>query len=755
MSTKRWSDVNRGVLLLGSLALLALSTHCAVPEYEHNPALDVIPGQGGTPDGTGGDESGVGGDQTGSGGEQTGFGGSGTGGRGTGGSGTGGSGTGGSGTGGTGTGGDQTGGAAGSDTGGAAGSDTGGAAGGGGVVTCPTGYHDCGSGCCRDTPTDCSQVYASDGSNPVIDDLEDGDVELFGAEDRVGTWYTFNDETPATDGAEQHPPAGAFVPAAEGAEGTQYSARTWGTGFATWGAGLGFNFSQSDAVRCAYDASHYDGIRFCIRGTGDYNVKLATVATRPPGEDQGGNCAADCFDDHMFIVTATADWECHEVQWSEFRQQGFGAVTDFDPSQLLALEVQTVALGADFDLYLDEVRFISAPTTCEYPGGNLVNSAGWVGCDETLSSDDPVGLQGPFFLYGDEIACSPPAQNPCTSGSCCLDGVTVEDPNYDAWGCGIGMHLNATGGVPSIPSAYYGPVGCFNLELSGDSGGNPVRVAYTQVADNENLEAPFVEIPAVDGSWSGRVCFHEVTCPPWAGVSDCPLTGEYYTLQISVVGGDSNSAFRLCLDSLVPDVPLYDGLGPWKFQNDLEGWELDPDVDSLHPAGTVLAWSNTGPCADLGCAQLSVPFNALDQYADARFVFPEARDLTGFVLTARVYAETTSFGGLQLFIQNDDTSGNDWQWTNGGWLSLAELSGWQTVAFDFATVADADITAVRQFGFQLHSGTAGTPTQVDLYVDSITLAVPATVDWGTGGTTGTGGATGAAGAVGSAGAGGA
>ena len=187
---------------------------------------------------------------------------------------------------------------------------------------------------------------------------------------------------------------------------------------------------------------------------------------------------------------------------------------------------------------------------------NLVNPTGWVGCDPESSADDPLGIQGAFYAFGDGLACDPPEGNPCTSAGCCLEGETVVDDTYAAWGCTMAMELSSSGGDPSVKSAYDGPATCFEIELTGTSGGNPVRIQFTQSAspgsNGEPEVSPFLEIPAVTGSWSGLVCFGDVDCPSWADADQCVVSGDEYDLQIQVPGGDRASSFELCLTSVIP-----------------------------------------------------------------------------------------------------------------------------------------------------------------------------------------------------------
>ncbi len=186
---------------------------------------------------------------------------------------------------------------------------------------------------------------------------------------------------------------------------------------------------------------------------------------------------------------------------------------------------------------------------------NLVLHGGWVGCDPASTEDNPQGLQGSFYMFGDGTSCTEVA-TPCGDAGCCMNGATVVDATYTAWGCGLGLELNSSGGPSSVKSPYAGPVKCFDIDLAGDSGGNIVRIGYTQEPDMTGKVAPFVELDPITGGWSGTICFEDAQCPNWMPVPDC-TTGAQYDLQIQVVGAVQAGAFDLCLTNLV----AHDGSG--------------------------------------------------------------------------------------------------------------------------------------------------------------------------------------------------
>lgn len=190
--------------------------------------------------------------------------------------------------------------------------------------------------------------------------------------------------------------------------------------------------------------------------------------------------------------------------------------------------------------------------TCAEPSENLVDASGWVGGAPELAEDNPAGIQGAFYTFGDPIACPQPNTNPCTDAGCFLRGTTVFDPTYEAWGCGLGLQLAGTGtGEPPV-TPYPGLAECFQLDLVGNSGENPLRLAFSQGPSpvGATTVAPYVQIPPLAGSWSGTVCTSDVTCPEWAG-DTCSITGQVYDLQVIVPGGDRTSNVSVGITRLV------------------------------------------------------------------------------------------------------------------------------------------------------------------------------------------------------------
>jgi len=193
--------------------------------------------------------------------------------------------------------------------------------------------------------------------------------------------------------------------------------------------------------------------------------------------------------------------------------------------------------------------------------GDLGATGNWVGGDATDPSDNPCGIQGAFYAYGDGTSCTMPADNnPCSAGQCCITGATVVDSTYTAWGCGMGLSLNDSGGNPSVKSPYApgttGTATGFRVTLSGNSPAE-VRISYTQVADTTGVVSPFrngstgASDVTVPGTYD--VMFTDVSCPTWATTQGCTPGGSNpYDFQVGVAGGSVAGAFNVCITELTP-----------------------------------------------------------------------------------------------------------------------------------------------------------------------------------------------------------
>jgi hypothetical protein len=216
-------------------------------------------------------------------------------------------------------------------------------------------------------------------ADKLIDDVEDGDNTIGNGEGqpdpptRVGYWFTYNETTDGSASCKQIPapdPSGLlpFPPEPNPGNGSKFGAHTHGTGCTSiWGAGLGVDFNNCNEKTNPYDGSAYTGISFWYKSTTPVRVLVATQPNVPTAE--GGQCSSDCYNHHGKNFAASPSGTTATITWAELRgtaqigspaanPQTYGQMRTFDPSQLLALEIQVdQASGGSFDFWVDDVSF--------------------------------------------------------------------------------------------------------------------------------------------------------------------------------------------------------------------------------------------------------------------------------------------------------------------------------------------------------------------------------------------------------------
>ena len=190
--------------------------------------------------------------------------------------------------------------------------------------------------------------FTASGAQPSVDDFNDGNLFLPSREQRVGSWYTFTDQTP-----------GCFKLAVETSDSSPALHLTGG-GFSNWGAGFGTSLAWSTAqnAMCTYDASAYSGVRFRARGNATLRLNFAT--RQSAFQSAGGDCpdSEGCFDQPGRSIALSADFKEFEIPFCSLAQAGFGSPSGpLDRSQLTGLTflIQTTS---KFDLWIDDLEFI-------------------------------------------------------------------------------------------------------------------------------------------------------------------------------------------------------------------------------------------------------------------------------------------------------------------------------------------------------------------------------------------------------------
>jgi hypothetical protein len=195
-------------------------------------------------------------------------------------------------------------------------------------------------------------VPAADG---LIDDLEDNDNQVGQIAGRGGYWWAAKD-----DKGSSIEPIGEMKMSEGGAGGSKYAVHVTGktaTGEGAWGSIFGLRVAQTGL----YDAAKYAGVSFFAKAGekpgAAVRLKVADVNTHPDGRV----CKDGCYNDFGKDFNFSHDWQEYKASFVELKQQdGWGdpRPPSITPGQLVQIAWQVTTPGADFDLWIDDVRFL-------------------------------------------------------------------------------------------------------------------------------------------------------------------------------------------------------------------------------------------------------------------------------------------------------------------------------------------------------------------------------------------------------------
>lgn len=211
----------------------------------------------------------------------------------------------------------------------------------------------------------CSALPAPANMDDVVANFEEGTGATLQTAGRGGGFYMFNDGT-----GMQTPPTGALPPAtATDRCGSTFALCMKGSGFTTWGAGMGTDFAPTSGgmgmgTKQTYDASAYKGVAFWAKS----NASTASVRVGFKDKDtapEGGQCdamqasgAMACNDDFGKAISLTTTWQPFTVMFADLTQAGWGkAYPSFDMKAVYSVQFQ-VSQGVDFDLCIDDLAFV-------------------------------------------------------------------------------------------------------------------------------------------------------------------------------------------------------------------------------------------------------------------------------------------------------------------------------------------------------------------------------------------------------------
>jgi hypothetical protein len=202
------------------------------------------------------------------------------------------------------------------------------------------------------------RTAVADGSDPLVDDVEDGDIFIRIRDHRVGRWWVWGDDSCVIS------PAFPHADSPGGRNTSRYAMHIGAHDCGAYGFGLGFALNDV-AGRCAYDAHAYDGVYFWGRSGKDAvsaRFKVGTRQTQPMNFGGDGTCGSEpgmaCWDQPSAGIDLTRDWQQYAFRWSDLKQSGWGRQIEFDPTQITSLIVSTTTIPADFrEIWIDQVGF--------------------------------------------------------------------------------------------------------------------------------------------------------------------------------------------------------------------------------------------------------------------------------------------------------------------------------------------------------------------------------------------------------------
>jgi hypothetical protein len=194
-------------------------------------------------------------------------------------------------------------------------------------------------------------VVAADG---VIDDAEDNNNAIAVLGGRDGKWSGGKDDKGTTLF-----PEGEVKMAPGGANGSKFAARFWGkraTGDGAWGTNFGARFKDGGS----FDASKHAGISFFAKtgkgSTQNFRFRISDVNTHPDGA-----ACKQCWNHFGRELSISDQWTEFKVSFDEMTQEeywGDPRPPKITPSKVYGFEFAPTTAGADFDISIDDIKFI-------------------------------------------------------------------------------------------------------------------------------------------------------------------------------------------------------------------------------------------------------------------------------------------------------------------------------------------------------------------------------------------------------------
>lgn len=171
------------------------------------------------------------------------------------------------------------------------------------------------------------------------------------------------------------------------------------------------------------------------------------------------------------------------------------------------------------------------------------------------------GINGAWYCYDDGInpsgCVAEEVPFDAANAGMCLAGNTTEDPDFKAWGAGIGFSLNVVDEVKTPWDATANGVIGFKIKIEGEVNDLPLRIAFKNDPAEDEVPPQF-QLP---GPGEYMVLFDDAVIPEWAdvGAGDPVDPSAIYDVQIQVAGGEIAADYNFCITEFTP---ITDGTGP-------------------------------------------------------------------------------------------------------------------------------------------------------------------------------------------------
>ena len=188
------------------------------------------------------------------------------------------------------------------------------------------------------------------GSEPMIDDLEDGDLNGIKADGRNWSWAQFDD---MTDGIQY-----LTIDQEEGGPRPGNTLYIKGGGWQKTGAGVSANlvYKASPRMYGYYDASVFSGIEFWIKAK---DLKQLTVSIGIPettSTNDGGICISS-LPGHFEHQATISDERTHiQIPFSGFSLKSGDKEFAVNPARMKGLHFSFQTMN-DYEIWLDEIAF--------------------------------------------------------------------------------------------------------------------------------------------------------------------------------------------------------------------------------------------------------------------------------------------------------------------------------------------------------------------------------------------------------------